>query len=311
MMVQCAAPPDPRVPRVLLVPTCPRGATLPPRSCDEETPRSRRGNRAAHAARTARTPRPPTREAPPSEGALQRMHVVITHVPALPEFAQDLAQHFGTRAAVAAGAPDVSSFELLRPLPSFIHGAARGTEYLVVTRWNSASCDEGWLRRLGAPRVDGASPASGAVRTWLTTHEVFEAAYGVGWQSRVQQAPQPLAVMNIIDVAQGHEAAFEEAFRTREGEVERQPGFLALEVLRPLSGCWEGPEALPAEPRATYLVFSRWESVKAHTAWTRSAAFRRAHGRRLLSEGAVLRAGVRAFDILEPASNPQPAEVGQ
>lgn len=242
------------------------------------------------------------------------MYVAINHIPADPELAPTLAARFANRARLVDGMPGFHSFELLKPLPDLGHGAPRGSEYLVVTRWDGAACFEAWLHgpeQQPAHRSPAAAGQQAEPRTWLTTHQAFEAAYGDRWQATAWDAWLPIAVLNVVDVARGHEAAFEEAFRTREGEVETQPGFLALEVLRPVSGSWDGPEHVPAEPCSTYVVFSRWESADAHTAWTRSEAFRRAHGRRRLPDGAVRRAAVRAFNILQPAYAPEPAKVGR
>jgi len=105
-------------------------------------------------------------------------------------------------------------------------------------------------------------------------------------------------MMNVIDVAPGREEHFEHVFRTREGGAEDQEGFMSLEVLRSISGAWDGPEG---EPASTYVVFTRWSSQASHDAWVRSEAFRRAHGRRRLEEGTILHAGVRGAEILLPA----------
>lgn len=243
------------------------------------------------------------------------MYVAMNHIPADPEMAQTLATRFANRARLVDGRPGFRSFELLKPLPDAGHGAPRGSEYLVVTRWDGAACFEAWLH--GPERQQAHTGAEGHPRglverrAWLTTHETFEAAYAERWSDAAREAWLPIAMLNVVDVAAGHEAAFEEAFRAREGAVEAQPGFLSLEVLRPVSGCWDGPEHVPAQPCRTYVVFSRWVSADAHTAWTKSEAFRRAHGRRRLPEGAVLRAGVRAFSLLHPAYSPEPAAVGR
>ena len=44
-----------------------------------------------------------------------------------------------------------------------------------------------------------------------------------------------IVVSNRIPVAPGQEAAFERRFRDRAGLVDRHPGFVRLEILRPTS----------------------------------------------------------------------------
>src|SRR5688500_12759951 len=108
--------------------------------------------------------------------------------------------------------------------------------------------------------------------------------------------------MNVVTIGDGFGPVFEKVFGPRERSVEEQPGFLTLEVLRPLSGAWAGPEAALSEAvDATYLVLSRWATEEQHRAWTQSEEFRRAHGRNRLPEGAVVKSAVRAFRIMHAA----------
>ena len=71
--------------------------------------------------------------------------------------------------------------------------------------------------------------------------------------------------INAIEVPEGRGAALEERFRNRAREVERTPGFLGFELLRPTGG------------EARYFVYTRWESEEAYRAWVESSAFRRGH----------------------------------
>ena len=72
-------------------------------------------------------------------------------------------------------------------------------------------------------------------------------------------------VANRVPVAPGWEEAFEQRFRQRAGQVESQPGFVRMEILRPLS---EG---------APYVVLTAWESAEAFRAWVGSEDFKEAH----------------------------------
>jgi heme-degrading monooxygenase HmoA len=240
------------------------------------------------------------------------MFVTMNHVPAA-EAGPSLEARFAHRQRLVDRMPGFRSFELLRPLAGPTHGAPRGSEYLVVTGWDDRASFEAWTnsgqQRPVRPATAGRLSAADA-GSWPTMHESCETAYCPDWPRAAQQAAAPIAVMNIVDVARGFESVYEEVFRTREGSVEEQPGFLSLEVLRTVSGSWDSPEADGPRDGTTYVVFSRWASAEAHDAWTRSEAFRRAHGRRRLPEGAVLTAGVRTFSIVQPSFAAQAAEVG-
>ncbi len=75
--------------------------------------------------------------------------------------------------------------------------------------------------------------------------------------------------INAIDVPEGRGPALEERFAQRLGEVERAPGFLGFELLRPTGG-----------DERRYFVYTRWESEETFQAWRESSAFRRGHADR-------------------------------
>ncbi len=102
--------------------------------------------------------------------------------------------------------------------------------------------------------------------------------------------------INAIEVPEGRGEALEERFRARRGEVERMPGFLGFELLRPTAG----------EKR--YFVYTRWESEEAFRAWVDSAAFTRGHagGERSGQQGPVGTASqLLEFEVVLSAG-PQP-----
>jgi heme-degrading monooxygenase HmoA len=107
--------------------------------------------------------------------------------------------------------------------------------------------------------------------------------------------------INAIEVPEGRGEALEERFRARLGEVERMPGFLGFELLRPVEG------------ESRYFVYTRWASEEDFRAWVESDAFRRGHAER---EGEPKRPPVgTGSSLLEfevvlsagPASPSQPA----
>jgi heme-degrading monooxygenase HmoA len=81
-------------------------------------------------------------------------------------------------------------------------------------------------------------------------------------------------VMNRIPVAEGREQDFEKTFTERDRAVDKMPGFIDMQVLRPSEG-------------RTYVVLTRWQSHEAFKAWTSSEAFIAAHRKQTpgLAEG--------------------------
>ena len=71
-------------------------------------------------------------------------------------------------------------------------------------------------------------------------------------------------VMNRIPVAPGREQDFEKTFAERDRAVDRMPGFIDMQVLRPTEG-------------NIYVVLTRWKSLDAFKDWTQSEAFISAH----------------------------------
>ena len=72
-------------------------------------------------------------------------------------------------------------------------------------------------------------------------------------------------VSNRVFVAPDFAAQFEERFRKRAGQIDRQAGFVSLNILRPAS---EG---------APYVVQTVWEDQRAFKAWIGSEDFKLAH----------------------------------
>ena len=76
-----------------------------------------------------------------------------------------------------------------------------------------------------------------------------------------------IVVSNRIQVAQGHEKEFEQRFEGRARLVEHMPGFVRLEVLRPVKSDY-------------YVVLTHWADEAAFRAWTESPEFKEAHRNR-------------------------------
>jgi heme-degrading monooxygenase HmoA len=93
-------------------------------------------------------------------------------------------------------------------------------------------------------------------------------------------------VMNRVPVAPGWEHAFEERFRERAGQVERNPGFVRMEVLK------------PETPDTPYLVSTVWESQEAFRAWVGSEDFKAAHSNPLPREAYRGEGKMEKFDVV-------------
>ena len=72
-------------------------------------------------------------------------------------------------------------------------------------------------------------------------------------------------VANRIPVASGFETMFEERFQNRAGLIDKQAGFVRMQVLR------------PKESGAPYIVLTTWENEDAFRNWVGSEDFKVAH----------------------------------
>lgn len=73
--------------------------------------------------------------------------------------------------------------------------------------------------------------------------------------------------VNYIRCEETYRERFEELFGSRAKAIDRMPGFVDMEVLKP-----QGNDG-------TYLVMSHWESEEAFKAWTNSPEFIEGHKR--------------------------------
>jgi len=73
--------------------------------------------------------------------------------------------------------------------------------------------------------------------------------------------------INFISCDDSYRARFEELFATRAGAIDRMPGFVNMEVLKPKKN---------GEP---YLIVSHWKSEDDFKSWTGSPEFLEGHKR--------------------------------
>lgn len=90
-------------------------------------------------------------------------------------------------------------------------------------------------------------------------YEVFESSGTVG--------ESKFAVMNNIPVTDEGRPVFEYRFKNRSKLIDKQPGFAAIRVLRPVKS-------------DTYIVLTYWKDEISFSSWKESQSFEAAHGSR-------------------------------
>lgn len=72
------------------------------------------------------------------------------------------------------------------------------------------------------------------------------------------------AVLNHIPVSDEGRPLFEYRFKNRQGHIEKQPGFVALRILRPISS-------------STYVILTLWKNKDSFHEWKESESFQKSH----------------------------------
>lgn len=93
-------------------------------------------------------------------------------------------------------------------------------------------------------------------------------------------------VTNRVPVVPGWEQAFEERFQQRAGHVERNPGFVRMDIMKPES------------TDSPYVVSTVWESKDAFQAWVGSEDFKSAHSNPLPREAYRGEGKMEKFEIV-------------
>lgn len=79
-------------------------------------------------------------------------------------------------------------------------------------------------------------------------------------------SPSNFVAINYITCEDHYRTRFEELFASRAHAIDRLPGFVNMEVLKPSAD-------------GEYLIVSHWESEEAFRAWTTSPEFLEGHKR--------------------------------
>lgn len=99
-------------------------------------------------------------------------------------------------------------------------------------------------------------------------------------------------VANRVMVAEGYESMFEERFQKRAGQIDKQPGFVRMQILKPLSD------------DTPYVVLTTWENEDVFNAWVESEDFKIAHSNPMPKEAFKPGGGLEQFDVVITAEAP-------
>ena len=113
-----------------------------------------------------------------------------------------------------------------------------------------------------------------------------------------------IVVSNRVPVAKGHEAEFAERFRNRVGLVERHPGFVRLEILRPEPLTVGGQQMGGSD---YHVVLTYWERKEDFLAWTASDDFRTAHSQQAPRDMVVGPNVFEMHEVIQSAGKAVPA----
>ena len=95
-------------------------------------------------------------------------------------------------------------------------------------------------------------------------------------------------MMNQMQVPEKFRARFEEVFRDRKKAVDRRPGFIKAEILKPEKG-------------DTYIVMTHWERKEDFLAWVGSQEYKEGHQRvaEFKENGKIARASkVETYEVI-------------
>jgi len=97
-------------------------------------------------------------------------------------------------------------------------------------------------------------------------------------------------VANRVPVAAGWAETFEERFRQRAGQIDKQPGFVRMQILR------------PADVNLPYVVLTTWHDMAAFEAWVGSEDFKLAHSNPMPREAFDGEGKLEMYEVIIDAS---------
>ncbi|VAX01979.1 hypothetical protein MNBD_GAMMA22-2589 [hydrothermal vent metagenome] len=93
-------------------------------------------------------------------------------------------------------------------------------------------------------------------------------------------------VANRVFVKQEYCQEFEQRFRDRSGQIDKQPGFIRMEVLKPKS------ENTP------YVILTLWHDEQAFNNWVGSDDFKMAHQNPMPKEAFIDGGGLEQYELI-------------
>jgi heme-degrading monooxygenase HmoA len=93
-------------------------------------------------------------------------------------------------------------------------------------------------------------------------------------------------VANRVFVKQQYTLEFEQRFRNRAGQINQQPGFVLMEVLKPQS------------EKTPYVVLTHWESEQVFQNWVGSEDFKLAHQNPMSKDAFLEGGGIEQYEVV-------------
>jgi heme-degrading monooxygenase HmoA len=93
-------------------------------------------------------------------------------------------------------------------------------------------------------------------------------------------------VANRVFVKQRYIQEFEQRFRDRSGQINQQPGFVLMEVLKPQS------------EKTPYVVLTHWENEQAFQSWVGSEDFKLAHQKPMGKDAFFDGGGIEQYEVI-------------
>ncbi|MCU7933095.1 MAG: antibiotic biosynthesis monooxygenase [Candidatus Thiodiazotropha sp. (ex Codakia rugifera)] len=96
-------------------------------------------------------------------------------------------------------------------------------------------------------------------------------------------------VANRVIVAEPFLEAFEQRFRSRAGQIDQQPGFVSMQVLKPV------------KPEIPYVILTSWINRQSFDDWVCSDDFKRAHANPMPKEAFIGESTIEMHEVIVSA----------
>ncbi len=93
-------------------------------------------------------------------------------------------------------------------------------------------------------------------------------------------------VANRVFLKQQYTQEFEQRFKDRSGQINQQPGFVLMEVLKPQS------------EKTPYVVLTHWENEQAFQGWVGSEDFKLAHQNPMDKDAFLDGGGLEQYEVI-------------